>query len=202
MDVAPVDTAEPESDSRRRVERQLKGHRYDRPLAEPMLAEKGDELYGRIEEYPQPESIPISTSDAIVVGRIIKVQPYLTQLQTSIYSEFTVQVEEVIRDSSDIVSTNKQIVVDREGGVLRTSDGKILRYAVMGIGGFPKVDKRYLLFVKRIHQSQDLSILVAYELNGESVLSLQDNAAGSPYAQTNEQEFLGEVRKKVAEFGR
>jgi hypothetical protein len=201
MEVAPTNAAPEEANSEQRLARQIKSHRYNWPRAEPLVVQEGDEIYGRIEERPPLDPIPISASDAIVVGKVLKVQPYLTELQTSIYTEFTVQVDEVIKSDSDIAKASKKpIVVDREGGVLRQSDGKILRYWVVGIGQFPNLGKKYLLFLNRIHESQDISILAGYELNGNSILPLEDSSASSPYARLNEQEFLNVVRLKVAEF--
>src|ERR1035438_2150339 len=43
--------------------------------------------------------LPVSESDTILLGSVSKVQPYLSEDGTNLYTEYTVSVEEVFKDS-------------------------------------------------------------------------------------------------------
>jgi hypothetical protein len=201
MEVTPVDVAPEESDSEKRLARQYKNHRYDHPRGESLLGQLDGEVYGRVEETSPPEALPISSSDAVVVGRVVRLQPYLTETGTAIYTEFTIRVEEVFKNYLDTpITMNASITADRDGGVLRLADGRILRYLVVGAGSHPTNDKRYLLFLQRTHSGQDTCILAGYELRGNSIMPLEDGYDRSVYAAMTEADFLQVVRKNMSRF--
>lgn len=98
-------------------------------------------------------------------------------------------------DAFTFLTPNTSIVVDREGGALRLTNGRILRYVVSGAGALPSSGKRYVLFLKLIHEGQDLSILAGYELTNGAVSPLEDG--GERYAGVSEAQFLDIVRTVV-----
>jgi hypothetical protein len=193
FDIAP----EP-SDGEDRAKRKAKNKRYEKgaPDAKRLVELPPNTGAGRVEHTSDIPPLPVALSDSIVLGTVTNIQPYLTEAETSIYSEFTITIEEVFKnDENGSLLTGKTIVVDREGGALRLSNGRVLRYEVSGVGKLPRLDKKYVFFLKRINQGQDISILSGYELRGGSVFSLNGY---SPFEGTDVTVFLDEVRRVVS----
>jgi hypothetical protein len=196
--LVPIDAAPEESDPWKQALRANKNRRYNHEPGEPLMNQPDGQIYGRVDEVSPPPPIPASASDFIIVGTIIKAQPYLDERERSIYSEFTIEVEEVIKNNTPTPLTpNNSIVADRVGGALRLPNGRVLRYVVSGAGALPASGGRYLLFLKRIHEEQDLSILAGYELSGGLVSPLEDIPDRKPYVGAKETDFLRVVRDAV-----
>jgi hypothetical protein len=196
--LVPIDAAPEESDPRKQALRGNKNRRYNYGHGEPLMNQPDGYIYGRVDEASPPPPIPVATSDVIIVGTITKAQPYLDELKRSIYSEFTIEIEEVIKNNTlTPLTPNDSIVADRVGGALRLSNGRVLRYVVAGAGALPASGGRYLLFLKRIHQEQDLSILAGYELSGGLVSPLEDIPDREPYVGAKETDFLRMVRDAI-----
>src|ERR1041385_7894285 len=97
---------------------------------------------------PEDVAFPVTASDSIVLGSVTKVQPYLSEDETSLYSEFTVSVEEVFKDSPQLSLNPKSIIaLFRMGGSLRLASGKIVRTDVHGLGDPPASGHRYVCFL-------------------------------------------------------
>jgi hypothetical protein len=171
--------------------RQDKNQRYKNEHGELLMNQPDGQIYGRVDEASSPPPIPVSASDVIIVGTVTKAQPYLDELERFIYSELTVQIEEVIKNDTPLpLAPNTSIVADRVGGALRLPDGRVLRYVVSGAGALPTSGRRHVFFLKRIHQEQDLSILVGYELSEGLVFPLEDIPDREPYIGAKEIDFL------------
>jgi hypothetical protein len=192
----PVDEATENVDAHERSLRQAKNRRYDSTRSDRVLTEQPpDVIYGRIDESPRPPAIPVSQSDAVILGTIVRVQPYLSDDKKSIYTEFSVRVEEALKVAPVInITTGALIVVEQEGGALRLKDGHILRYLVGGTSKLPLLNRRYVLFLTLADNRRDLSILSGYELRDGTVLSLEEGGEASPYAKWDEGSFLGILR--------
>ena len=81
-------------------------------------------------------------------GSVANVQPYLSEDGTSLYTEFTVSAEEVLKDSAGL-SLNRDSVITlfRIGGSLRLASGRVLRTDVHGLGDPPAANHRYVCFL-------------------------------------------------------
>lgn len=144
----------------------------------------------------------------MVVGEITQEEAFLSADRTSIYSEFTVSIAEVLKNSSPAaLSPTSSITVTRGGGAVRFPSGKVLR---TGFHGKPLPDKghRYLIFATRDEEGDDFRLLTAYEvrdgrvfpldgvdLNGNIVPQL---AAHQKFSGEVEESFLSRVRAAVA----
>lgn len=121
---------------------------------------------------PSLQAIPVSQSDAVVVGEVMRAEAHLSNDQTSVYSEFQVRLGEVIwNGSSETLSTSTMISVDRRGGRVRFPSGKVILRGVYG-KNMPQICKRYLFFLKSDSESQSFSIITAYELRNGRVFPL------------------------------
>ena len=194
-----VDEAPEPTDRHERSLRRAKNRRYNSTRSDQVLTEQPPEVInGRIDESPRPPAIPISQSDAVILGTIVRTQPYLSDDKKSIYTEFSIRVEEALKVAPVInITTGTLIVADQEGGALRLKNGRILRYLIGGTSKLPLLDRRYVLFLTLADNRRDLSILSGYELRDGTVLSLEEGGEASPYANWDEGIFLGILRNAV-----
>lgn len=148
-------------------------------------------------------ALPAKQSDVVVLGRVINRSAHLTADQTGIYSEFSVLVEQVFKDSSGTVLVNRTIDVNRVGGNVRFASGKIQKYSIAR-QGMPLKASKYLFFLRRT--DPNLVILTGYEfledrvepLDGEDI---EDSRAALPFAKyrgTNPSDLLKELRATIS----
>jgi hypothetical protein len=128
-------------------------------------------LGGPWSHAPEEPAIPVTESDAILVGDIVGANAFLSTDKTSIYSEFNVLVLEVIKDSSATITTGAPVTIERSGGALRFPSGKVLIRGLLG-KPLPLISRRYVFFLKRNTEGEDFSIITAYELRGGQVFPL------------------------------
>lgn len=119
-------------------------------------------------------SIPTKQSDAVIVGEINDAHAYLSNDKTGVYSEFTIQVEQVLKAPVSVNPTS--VVVERVGGAVRFPSGRVIRYEVYN-QGMPRIGGRYLLFLRYNSDGDDFSVLTGYELRNGRVVPL-DNVEG------------------------
>lgn len=170
-DLPIVDFYAPEAND---VRRKAKGNRYDRQSSEPI--QETPSISGRVWSNHWArglDAFPVDKSDTILIGSITDVQGYLSNDKTAVYSEFSIQVEEVLKQPApkppvEVAST---ISVERFGGAVRFPSGAIQRYETMG-QGMPHRDGRYLLFLKRLDDEPSFSIITGYELGDVNVSPL------------------------------
>lgn len=146
-------------------------------------------------------ALPVNQSDVVIVGEVTDAKAYLSEDKNSVYSEFTVTVNDVLKNLNDSpLISNSQVIVERQGGRVRFPSGHI-NIVVIGGQGMPRPGRRYLLFLKRNDDGQDFSINVGYELRGGRVVLLDEAYPGHPittYKGTVESSFLNEVRDAIA----
>lgn len=202
------------TDAKERARRQARNKRYDLPsdiksddVSRFTLKESDAEaLFPLSASHPKTESaIPAAESDAIVIGEIAIAQAYLSNDKTSIYSEFTVRVSDVLKDSRPgTLYPGAQIDAERPGGRVRFPSGKILVRAAAYGKNMPQAGKRYILFLKRNDEGQDYSIITGYELQSGRIFPLdkspQSNSKSGQFAEyekyagSDEITFLNDVR--------
>jgi hypothetical protein len=138
--------------------------------------------------------LPVEESTTIIVGNVSEANAHISEDRSGVYSEITVKVDEVLKDTTGI---GGMIVAEREGGRVRFPSGTIFRYVVHSLG-VPKVNHRYLLFLKPLVDG-DFSILTGYQLLDGRVEPL-DLTSVVPFAQykaSDETALLSEVRNLV-----
>lgn len=159
---------------------------------------------------PVEVALPVKQSDAVVIGNVKEAHAYLSGDNTNVYSEFTVDVEDVLKSNSLVtISSGDYITAERAGGRVRLPSGKVIlrgdRSKSMPIPG-----RRYLLFLKLNKDVQTYSILTGYEIRAGQVFPLDGNRRfkeGQKYDQlvgydrhegVSEVAFLNEVREAIA----
>jgi hypothetical protein len=152
------------------TDRLLKNSRYDNQ--DIVKSEIDPEIAAVVREPPGDISdIPTEKSDLIVEGRVTDSAAFLSNDKGAVYSEITVRVSDVLKNTSDLNARNgDSIVTERFGGRIRYPNGQIVRYGFVGQGS-PAIGKDYLFFLSRAELG-NYNILTAYELQGNKVQAL------------------------------
>jgi hypothetical protein len=145
-------------------------------------------------------ALPAGQSDAVVLGEVKEAKAFLANDKTGIYSEFTIKIEEVLKDDVFVpLASSDSVVVQREGGRVKLSSGKIQRFKVAE-QNMPRVGRRYVLFLKHYDQSPDFFILTGYELRAGQVHPLDGEFAKLQFAQYegfSETDFIKAAREAI-----
>lgn len=197
LPVADYDAPET-PDPKKRAKRRAKGARYDgrhTKIIEMPEVREVTEAESWIERLPP---LPVSQSDVVALGKMTEAMAYLSNDKKDIYSEFTVQIEGILKDESGLQLTpGATLTAEREGGSVRFLSGHIQSYKLSG-QGVPRVGSRYVFFLKHNGQDQDFLLLTAFELRSGGVAPMDKVARQSVYAGLDEQSFLHEVRSAIA----
>jgi len=113
--------------------------------------------------HAEEPALPIDQSDVVIVGRVTNVNAYISEDKTTVYSEATVKVEEVLTGESPI-QPGDVVTTTRDGGAVRLPSGKILRRGRLG-RNIPEASRTYLFFLDYLDEIKDFSIITAYELS-------------------------------------
>ena len=118
---------EPEDhDLEKRAKRQLAGKRYENAggLVDSTLPIAEDEERVLVtHEYDSVPAIPVKESELIVIGKVLKAAAHLSNNKKTVYSEFTVQIDEILRKTTGNIKKKGSITVDREGGFVEYKNG-------------------------------------------------------------------------------
>lgn len=197
--IADADEPEP-TDLKERENRQARGRKYDKDKSGLAIDPYSDVVTTSSHWATGLPAIPVEQSAAIVVGSISNARAHLSSNKKKVYSEFTVKVEEVLKnDKDDSIQRGCLIDVDRVGGRVRFQNGKIGLYWVTG-QGMPSVGGRYLLFLSQTDEDPSFSMLIGYELRDGSVFLLDNPGGGHPitrYQGADEAALLRDVRTTV-----
>jgi hypothetical protein len=194
--LVPIDAATDEPDADKREARTKKNKRFNKSKRASVLEEQQDgEISGTLLET-EPPVFPV-TSDLIVVGSIQTRQPYLSDNVTVVFTELTVQVEDILKNNpSSPIDLYHHLVVDREGGAIRMPSGRIWRYVVAGLG-IPDLGKRYVLFLH--HETErDYKLVCGYELTDKTIIPLEDFGDRASLLNLTEPQFLTLLKEKIA----
>jgi len=133
----------------------------------------------------------------VLIGQITDSQAYLSQDKSGIYSSFTVQVNELLKNSSKAsLSSDSRIEVEREGGRVRFPSGRLHLYITDGLE-MPKVGLRYVLFLSDAPGDDVFGIVSAYELKDGSVYALDNLKNQKVFDGADELTFLKNLRSKA-----
>jgi hypothetical protein len=184
--------------------REAKGKRYNRKYA-PRITESTDQIFYISDWDSRLPALPIMMSSAVIVGKVTDAHAYLSNDQSDIYSEFTLYIDQVLKNGADSrVGPGDSINVERKGGRLRFPSGKIV-VSITNHQQLPRVGRRYVLFLTHAFpmggEITDFYILTGYELANSHVYPLDAVAPAHPfniYKGADESVFLRELRDAIA----
>lgn len=127
-------------------------------------------------------AIPVEQSDIVVVGTVKKAEAHLSEDETSVYAEFEILIEEVLKtEEGKTLYAGSLISTERPGGAIRFPSGHVQRQKIRE-QGLPRKGRRYLLFLKRLDETEHFSVVTGYELAGTKVIPLDGtNGGGRSY---------------------
>lgn len=122
---------------------------------------------------PIEPALPAAQSDAVVIGEVTEAEAFLTEDKTSVLSEFTIHVSDLLKENLRApFSIGGSLNAIRPGGAVRFASGKLVRYGNEG-KPLPLIGRQYVFFLKYNDDGgQDYVILTAYELRGGRVVPL------------------------------
>ena len=203
---------EPESSNpKEREVRSAKNTRYNTGGADLTVERPQDSEILFEQVWPAVDFIPAAESAVVVVGRVIKAQPYLSSDLSRIYTEITIAVDDLLKQDQDKrVTATKTVVIDRLGGALKLKTGRIARDEIQidNLGNL-ELGRRYLVFARAINDGKDISLIKSYELIDGKVFTndsrpgrLISALAGVPLTWEYEASFLKAVREVTVSTAR
>jgi hypothetical protein len=164
------ESADPKERTLRLARGTRQNNRGEKPIAELPLGE--EELPLLNHWWWSLPALPTRLSEAIVVGEVVNARAYLSSDKTGVYSEFTVRIDEALKNESSVqLVVGSEVAAERRGGVVRFPSGRLQGYSTLQ-QGMPIVGSKYLFFLKFNRNGEDFSILTGYELKGGRVLPL------------------------------
>jgi hypothetical protein len=169
-------------DAKEKDKRQKKNQRYNLELgvktgvfdSRPfMLTEERRSGYGGFDTHaPVEPAIPAATSNLVIIGEVTQAKAFLSEDKVSIYSEFTVNVRSIIKNSnSENINIGDSITISRGGGGVRFPSGKIIKKVFEG-KPMPRVGSKYGFFLKSEVEENNYSLITAYESQGNKIVPL------------------------------
>lgn len=208
-DLPVVDAATSSRNNAQNELRKKRGKRYgvqhDKFKPRPIEESDSSEVYDLPISHSEFEpALPGERSDTIIIGTVTDRQAYLSNDESSIYSEFTVQVDEVLKNiSSQEMSVGSDVALERWGGGVRFSSGKVVRRA-KSRERMPLADHQYVFYLRSQDDVQSFHIITGYELRGGRVYPLDGvQGPGTRLPQFAAREgveaaaFLNEVRSNL-----
>lgn len=194
-----VDHESPEpTDPEHRARRRAKGEKHNKAVI-PLDEESDGIVSTRDWEVGLP-ALPVEQSQAIVVGRVQDAQAFLSTDKTAVYSEFTIIVEEVLKNTANRqLVAESSLVAERSGGRVRFPSGHVTLQSTRG-QGMPRKGRQYVFFLTLQDQALNFSILTGYELKAGRVELLDEPGGGHPinnHRGVGQEAFLQELRTTI-----
>jgi len=190
-----INAAPDEVDAEKKAARIKRNKRFN--TSRTSLEEQEDGTFsGILLNSPPPPPLPVM-SDVIIVGSIQRRQPYVSDNLTVVYTEFTVNIEEILKNNLNApFYASEPLTIHREGGAIRMPSGRVFRYLVSPIGSMPEVGKRYVLFLQ--HESErDYKLVCGYELTDKTIRPLEDFADRDSLLDLTEAQFLELLKRRI-----
>ncbi len=190
-----ADYSADETNPLERAKRQARGKKYDKSPWRVYPHALSDSMVRVDSVDTNLPALPFEQSSAVVVGQITDARAYLSNDKTGVYSVFAIQVNEVLKNSTNTpITTASVIEAERDGGRVRFPNGRLHMYSISE-HDMPAVGLRYVLFLN----SNELSfqILTGYELREGKVYPLDHLPKLQIYENTDETSFLNELRAKI-----
>lgn len=189
-----------EADSEKKVKRKLKNKRYDNRgglVSNELPIDDGGESV-LFTHFDSIAGLPASESDIVVAGEVLDAQAYVSNNKKGVYSEFTIRIDEILKNNSTNITQGSSITVDREGGFVRYKNGKTRLHWIGGTG-MPRVGRRYVLFLKNPENTPNYEIITGYELKSDGIANLDGSEQFRAYRGMDEAVFMKAVREAITQ---
>ena len=186
------------TDPAQRAARLAKNLRYNRGGRDLTIEREGELFIEQIWPRGTPW-IPMDDSKLAVVGKVLRTRAYLSEDRSNIYTEYTIAPEDVLKaDGTQMGGHQSEITIDRPGGILRLSSGKVVECGpYICYLGYLRTGNRYVVFARASNGGKDLEMFKGYELRGGQVLKLDQAGDKLPSEFSDEEAFLSAARRAV-----
>lgn len=159
---------------------------------------ENEERVLQTDKYLSVPAIPAKESELIVIGKVLDAAAHLSNNKKNVYSEFTIQVDEILRDTTGNTKKEGFVTVDREGGYVEYKNG-LRRFHAVAALSMPKVGGKYVLFLKNREKGPNYEIINGYELKDGGVVYLTRSTESISYFGMDQTVLLSRVHKVLSE---
>jgi hypothetical protein len=169
------DISEADRTGQKDVVRQERSAAFDdkRPNAPKLdsLETKNGYIYQTAPSYfVRIPAIPVKESDAVVVATVDAVQSYFSGDHTHLYTEFSLAVEQKIKDTSDLARVGQSIPIVIRGGRMRLANGSVIEEKPAFTNFVISIGSRYLLFLRYNSTGQYFTVAKSWELKNGGII--------------------------------
>lgn len=178
-------------------ERTIKNKRYDVSLpVMPNPPVGADGMTGHDVE-PDTPALPSDQSRLVVVGRITSSKAFLSNEKKGIYTEYVVNVEQILKhDKGRRLKSGEILTVDRAGGVVNYPNGQRILYKNAG-RDLPEASGRFLLFLANDEPGNpNYKIVTAYRFKDGKVTAVDTKSEQVAFNGRPEVDFISLVSSK------
>jgi hypothetical protein len=184
---------EPQDPALRQL-RKARDKQYRRGASFENLREDVTEISLGSHDLLDISGLPVEQSDLVVVGTITNAKGYLTENKAAAYSEYSVNINEVIKGAA--TPTGSQVIAERVGAKVVLPGGRTILVSD-AYRGTPEVNHRYVLFLKYSPEGKDYLIIIAYDLRSGRVMSIDRLPQCAFFDGNEETAFLDLVRSSI-----
>jgi hypothetical protein len=134
------------------------------------------------------------------VGTISDAKAHLSEDKNSVYSEFTVTINEVLKNDTALpLGVGGSVTLERKGGRVRYPSGHISWFYVAG-QGLPLPNAQYVLFLKTTDEERLFDILTGYQILDGRIAPLDESPGVvhfERYSGSDARAFLDEIRNSL-----
>ena len=142
-------------------------------------------------------TLPVEESDLVVTGLAVGVTAHLSNDKTGIYSEYTIRVEQVLKNGlSRNLTSASTITIDRAGGAVLYPDGHRLAYFIAE-RKLPVVGAMYALFLRDDKRSKNLEVVTLYELKANNIVPLDSGVSFEDVKTMTKASFMKTLQEKL-----
>jgi hypothetical protein len=148
--------------------------------------------------FKKQPAFPITPDTLVVIGTVTNAEAFITEDKVKIYSEFTFEIQDLLKPGLNGYMPPKTIILSRSGGRIKLPSGKVLYRGFEG-QYYPQKQKTYLMFIRNNGEEDYYWIVTGYELINNGVRPLDGRRSNGQYIrQYKEYERFEEV--PVIEF--
>ncbi len=150
-DISEVDKTGQKDAVRQERSAAFNDKRSDAPKLDSLEPKNGLTHQSAPPYFTRIPAIPVQESDAVIVATVTAVQPYFSSDHTHLYTEFSLSVDEQIKDIPERAKAGETIPIVIRGGKMRLADGRVIEEQAAFTNFSIAVGSRYLLFLSLQH---------------------------------------------------
>lgn len=169
-DISEVDKTDQKDVVRQERSAAFNDKRSDAPKLDSLEPRNGLTHQSAPPYFTRIPAIPVRESDAVVVATVTALQPYFSSDHAHLYTEFSLSVDEQIKDIPGRAETGETIPIVIGGGKIRLADGRVIEEQAAFTNYSIAVGSRYLLFLSYNISGQYFTVVKSWELKNGGII--------------------------------